>query len=95
MERWSLRTLAGIGLVAFSATIAVAEVRIECADYDVVLSDEQAVTLRAEETGTEEELAQAVCNLFTDADTSNLPARVQVTMTSGIELDARLESSAN
>jgi hypothetical protein len=94
MKRLAIMAFTGLGIGLYAAA-AAAEVRIDCGDYDVVMSDDQAEALRAEETGTEEELARAVCEVVMDADMSNLPADIQVTMTSGIEFDARLENSEN
>lgn len=90
--------LIGALLVAAGSSQAATQVRIDCGDTDVILTEEQAMTIRDVNSITDTssaEYAAAVCDLFAGIDASGYenPTPVKVKMPNGSELEAEIQAS--
>lgn len=97
MRKLTLMTVAGIALLSAVPASAQSQLRIDCGDTDVILTEEQVVMVRENVEMTAEEVAVRVCEVFGEVDASMYtePTDVKVIMPSGVEVSAQMQVSQN
>ena len=97
MNKLTIAAIAGFALLSAGSTGAQSQLRIDCGETDVILTEEQVVMVRENVEMTAEQVAVRVCEVFGEVDASAYtePTDVKVILPSGVEVNAQMQTSQN